>query len=43
MIVLGTGFGNGIIEPLMNVSDETPIPGMAMLALAIFGYIKVKE
>ena len=43
MIVLEKGFGNGIIEPLMNVSVETPIPGMAMLALAIFGYIKVKE
>ncbi|MBC8303687.1 MAG: hypothetical protein H8E55_48990 [Pelagibacterales bacterium] len=45
MIVLGAGFGNGIManEPLMNFSIETPIPGMEMLALAIFGYIKAKE
>ena len=45
MIVLGTGFGNGIManEPLMNFSIETAIPDTAMLALAIFGYIKAKE
>lgn len=45
MIVLGAGFGNGIMtnEPFMNFSIKTPIPGMEMLALAIFGYIKAKE
>ena len=45
MIVLGAGFFNGIMAnaPLMNFSIETPMPGMAMLALAIFRHIKAKE
>ena len=43
IVLMYVFFGIMASEPLMNFSVETAVPDIAMLGLAIFGYLKAKE